>query len=53
MSRIGKKPIAVPEKTEVTFGDGLFTVKGPQGTLSRSFKDSISIKIQEKKTVLT
>jgi len=49
MSRIGKKPIVVPEKTEVTFSDGLFSVKGPQGALSRSFEDSISIKIQDNK----
>ena len=34
MSRIGKKPIPVPEGTEVRIVDGEVTVKGPNGTLS-------------------
>ena len=33
MSRIGKKPIAIPAGVEVTIGEGnLVTVKGPKGT---------------------
>lgn len=35
MSRIGKKPIPVPAGVEVKAVDGLVTVKGPLGTLSR------------------
>ncbi|MGK7947157.1 MAG: 50S ribosomal protein L6 [Microcystaceae cyanobacterium] len=36
MSRIGKKPIPIPNKVEVTI-DGLnVTVKGPKGTLERT-----------------
>lgn len=36
MSRIGKKPITVPEKVDITL-DGLsITVKGPKGELSRT-----------------
>ena len=38
MSRIGKKPIAIPEKTEVTVEGNLVTVKGPLGELKREFK---------------
>ena len=45
MSRLGKKTIVIPEKTEVTLSEGLFSVKGPGGELKRVFKDIISIKI--------
>ncbi len=52
MSRIGKKIIAIPEKTEVTLQNGLVTVKGPQGTLSRNFKNIIEINIDGKEIKL-
>ncbi|MBA3733235.1 50S ribosomal protein L6 [Patescibacteria group bacterium] len=45
MSRIGKKIIAIPAKTEVTFSEGVLTVKGPMGTLTKKFKPEIEIKI--------
>ena len=45
MSRIGKKIIAIPTKTEVAYSDGLFTVKGPLGSLSKKFKDDIVITV--------
>lgn len=41
MSRLAKKPILIPEKTEVTFEGSSATVKGPLGTLSRLFPDGI------------
>jgi large subunit ribosomal protein L6 len=38
MSRLSKKPIIIPAKTEVTISpDNLVTVKGPLGELSRAF----------------
>ena len=43
MSRLSKKPIVIPEKTEVTISDNLVTVKGPLGTLSRAFPVVVSI----------
>jgi large subunit ribosomal protein L6 len=48
MSRIGKKTIVIPEKTEVALTDGLFSVKGPEGSLQKDFKNSILIKIEDK-----
>ena len=45
MSRIGKKVITIPEKTTVTYTDGLLTVTGPLGSLSRVFKKDINIAI--------
>jgi len=46
MSRIGKKPIAIPEKTEVTVAGGVVTIKGPMGTLSRAFNPQIIITVE-------
>ena len=37
MSRIGNHPIPLPPKVEVTLAPGAITVKGPLGTLARSF----------------
>ncbi len=48
MSRIGKQNIVIPEKTEVTLKEGLVSVKGPLGEISRQFKEIISIKSENK-----
>lgn len=46
MSRIGKKPIAIPDGVTVTVAEGNnVTVKGPKGELSRVFNTNIEIKI--------
>lgn len=47
MSRLGQKGIDIPEKTEVSFDNGVLKVKGPKGELTRSFKDTIEIKLQD------
>jgi large subunit ribosomal protein L6 len=39
MSRIGKKIIDLPEKTEVTVSGNKVAVKGPKGSLEREFSD--------------
>ena len=45
MSRIGIKPISVPAGVEVTVADGnVVTVKGPKGTLTKSFNKDMIIK---------
>ncbi len=46
MSRIGKKGITIPEKTEVTAVNGVVSVKGPKGALERAFGTAIQIKIE-------
>lgn len=46
MSKVGKKPITIPEKTTATFADGIFTVTGPKGTLQKPFKNEVSINIE-------
>lgn len=43
MSRIAKQPIEIPNGTDVSIVDGLITIKGPKGTLSRAFRNEITI----------
>ena len=45
MSRIGRKPIAIPAGVEVKNDNGLITVKGPKGTLSQKINPIISVEI--------
>ena len=48
MSRIGIKPIAVPAGVEVTIADGnVVTVKGPKGTLTKSYDKDMIIKLED------
>ncbi|HYG80921.1 MAG TPA: 50S ribosomal protein L6 [Pyrinomonadaceae bacterium] len=44
MSRIGKKPIAVPKGVTVTIKDGELEVKGTKGTLRTPIPEGISFK---------
>ncbi|MDJ0781929.1 MAG: 50S ribosomal protein L6 [Desulfosarcinaceae bacterium] len=47
MSRVGKKPIAIPEKTEVSLKADILTVKGPKGTLSRQIHPTVKLDIDD------
>jgi large subunit ribosomal protein L6 len=53
MSRIGKFPIPLPPKVEVTLGQGEITVKGPLGTLSRSYGAGLAIEKDGDRLVCT
>jgi len=46
MSRVGKKPIPIPDKTEVIYKENFITVKGGKGTLSRSVHPAVDLKIE-------
>jgi large subunit ribosomal protein L6 len=50
MSRIGKLPIKVPDKVNVTISSTNITVKGPKGELSKNLPSSIKI-IQNDKSI--
>jgi large subunit ribosomal protein L6 len=45
MSRVGKKPIAIPEKTQVSLKADIITVKGPKGTLTRQIHPGVKLDI--------
>src|SRR3989344_1397868 len=46
MSRIGKKSIILPEKTEVKVSDGMIYVKGPLGELTRPIHPRVVISVE-------
>jgi len=48
MSRIGKKPIAIPEKVTVTLKENVFSAKGPNGELSLDVPSKVKIEIKDK-----
>ncbi|QHS23956.1 50S ribosomal protein L6 [Virgibacillus sp. MSP4-1] len=47
MSRIGFKPVEIPEGVEVNVNDDKIEVKGPKGELARSFNPDMNIKIED------
>ncbi len=47
MSRIGKKPVAIPGGVTATIADGLLAVKGPKGSLSMPLRDEISYALDD------
>lgn len=47
MSRIGKKPVALPNKVEIKINEQNVTVKGPKGELSHMVHPEISVKIED------
>ena len=47
MSKIGKNPITIPTATEVVVGGGTMTVKGPLGSVSRSYADGVTVAVED------
>lgn len=53
MSRIGRLPITVPAGVKVEINGSDVVVKGPKGTLSRTFSSLIGIALEEGRLVVT
>ena len=53
MSRIGKKPIAIPAGVEVKVNGSEVTVKGPKGTLTQTFKPDMAIAVEGAEVIVT
>ncbi|MEI3355492.1 MAG: 50S ribosomal protein L6 [Clostridia bacterium] len=53
MSRIGNKPVAVPQGVEVKIDGQHITVKGPKGTLEREIHKNISLEMAENEIKVT
>lgn len=52
MSRIGKLPIPIPEKVQVTIGEDFVKVKGPLGELSQKYDPSFKIKVENNEIII-
>ena len=46
MSRIGKKPVAMPANVSATIDGGIISVKGPKGTLSLAMREEIAYALE-------
>ena len=53
MSRIGRKPIAIPAGVEVKVADGVVTVKGPKGTLTQKYNTAMSVSVAGNEVLVT
>ena len=47
MSRIGKRPVAIPNGVTAEIKEGTLSVKGPKGTLSIGLSDLIEYKVED------
>jgi large subunit ribosomal protein L6 len=47
MSRIGRKPLPVPKGVEATVAGNTVTIKGPKGTLTRTFHPNMRITLTD------
>lgn len=52
MSRIGKKPVAIPKGVTITVKDSVVTVKGPLGELSQAIDRDMTIEITETELIV-
>lgn len=53
MSRIGRKPVPLPQGVTATAADGTVTVKGPKGELSRTVHREMSVAVSDGAIVVT
>ena len=51
MSRIGRKPVSVPDAVTVTIAPGNIAVKGPKGELAQTYSQDMKVS-QEENTIL-
>ena len=53
MSRIGKLPVAIPDKVTVSVSGGNVAVKGPKGQLSHPIVTNVAVAVEDGKVVCT
>ena len=53
MSRVGKNPVVVPDKTDIQIVGATVKVKGPKGQMEYTFTDKVKIERVDKTVVVT
>jgi large subunit ribosomal protein L6 len=53
MSRIGRKPVPVPQGVTVTIDGHRITVKGPKGELSRALHEEMALALEDNNVLVT
>lgn len=52
MSRIGKKPIAIPQGVTVKLEDSKIVITGPIGTLEQALPEQVTVKIEDNNIIV-
>ncbi len=53
MSRIGKKPVSIPEGVEIEISDNVVSVKGPKGQLEKRMPQEMNLEIKDNELIVT
>lgn len=53
MSRIGRKPITIPDNVEITINGNIVTVKGKNGVLENTFSKDMTLTLEDKTLLVT
>lgn len=53
MSRLGRKPVSIPEKVKVSVTGSSVAVEGPLGKLTRELPEGIQVQVQDKALLVT
>jgi len=53
MSRVGRKPIEIPQQVTVEVKDGQVVVTGPKGSLSLKIRPEIKVALKENQVVVS
>ncbi len=48
MSRVGRKPIPIPDNTKILYKDRVITVQGEKGTLTRTVHPDVDLTIEDR-----
>jgi large subunit ribosomal protein L6 len=53
MSRLGKKPVPIPDKVKVTIEGSSVTAEGPLGILKRTFPEGVTARVEGKEVLVS
>ena len=53
MSRIGKKPVSIPEGVEIEISENVVSVKGPKGQLEKRMPQEMNLEIKDNELIVT
>jgi large subunit ribosomal protein L6 len=52
MSRIGKKPVTIPDGVKVSLADNKITISGPKGSLDLDLRPEVSVEHSDNKLTI-
>lgn len=52
MSRLGKKPIIIPKDVKAEFNNGVISIEGPKGKLTRNLSDRVTLEMKDNQLLL-